>query len=278
MNELHSARYQASRPWARRLGQLFGQSSSRDDACSQGAQLVQRELAQLATLYPLNDTQRETEFVLAEAWGLFVRDGRRVFALAPSLAQALQHSHPVAALPASMALPEGTFLLALPGGAGAYVTHEAATQRLDILLLTPDFAPADVPWQQRMEAALTLGVNYPETVAVPDSPALASWKPWLQGLFATLALLTQPRLVLSTQWWPQPPAATLHALAHAAPRERQKLRASLLKAGAQPVQLAAWPALAVPAEPLRAGYWRNQASAQGHRLVWVPPRPQTGKD
>ena len=117
MKDLHCARYQASRPWARRVAQLFAQARQAEDACTQAGQLVQRELAQLAGLYSINDTQRETEFVLAEAYGLFVRDGRRVYACDAVLATSLRHTRPLAALPAQMALPEGTFLLSLPGRA-----------------------------------------------------------------------------------------------------------------------------------------------------------------
>ena len=276
VNDLHSARYQASRPWAKRVAQLFTQARQQEEACTQAAQLVQRELAQLASLYSINDTQRETEFVLAEAYGLFVRDGRRVYGCDTELAAALRHTRPLAALPAQLALPEGTFLLSLPGEQGdaaAYVTHRAADKRLDILLLTPDFAPAGVPCHQRMEAALTLGVHYPDSVSVPDSPALASWKPWLEGVFAVLAVLALPKVQQAAQWLPAPSAAEQQQLDAGNARDRQKARASLLKAGAQEVQLLQLPGLApLPAEGVRAGYWRTQASKDGDRLVWVPPR------
>lgn len=275
VNDLHSARYQASRPWAKRVAQLFTQLAGREEACAQAAQVVQRELAQLAELYTINDTQRETEFVLAEAYGLFVRDGRRAMAFAPDLAQALQHTRPLAALPAVLPLPAGTFLLSLPGEAGsaaAYVTHDAAAQRLDILLLMPDFAPAGVPCHQRMEAVLTLGVAYPGSVQVPDSPALASWKPWLESLFAGLAMLAQPQLTLAAQWQPAPSAADAQLLQSGSARDKQRVRAALLKSGAQEVLLAQRAGLLPLDGTVKAGYWRTQAGKAGERLVWVAPR------
>jgi len=276
VDDLHSARYQATRPWAKRIAQLFAQARQQEEACTQAAQLVQREMAQLSGLYSINDTQRETEFVLAEAYGLFVRDGRRVYACDAGLAAALGQTRPLSALPARLAVPEGTFLLCLPGlqgEAAAYVTHKAADKRLDILLLTPDFAPAGVPWYQRMEAALTLGVHYPDSVNVPDSPALASWKPWLEGVFAVLALLSLPKVQQQAQWWPQPSPAEQQWLDSGNARDRQKARASLLKAGAQEVQCLHLPGLPpLPPDGVRAGYWRTQASKDGDRLVWVPPR------
>ena len=45
------------------------------------------------------------------------------------------------------------------------------------------------------------------------------------------------------------------------------------KIGPQEVQLLQLPGLApLPAEGVRAGYWRTQAGKDGERLVWVPPR------
>lgn len=282
--DFHSSRYQASRPWAKRIAQIFQQATAVSQACSEAAGIVQRELEQAASLYNLNDTQRETEFVLAEAYGLFMRDGRRIYVLEPSLQTALTHTRAPTALPSQPALPGGTFMLQLThcGQHGAaFVTHDATARRLDMLLLQPDFAPADSPWFARMEAALTLGVNYPDSVQVPDTPALAGWRPWLQAAFGTLALLTLPRLQLSNSWL-LPLSATENALlANGSQKERQKLRAEQLKRGNQEVLLASMPGL--PAswpQTMRAGYWRSQAgkNAQAEKLVWVAPRAENATE
>ncbi|MEQ6290661.1 hypothetical protein ACFPAG_08565 [Vogesella sp. GCM10023246] len=279
--DFHSSRYQASRPWAKRIAQVFQQAASASQACTEAASIVQRELEQAASLYPLNDTQRETEFVLAEAYGQFIRDGRRIYVLAPALQAALAHTRAPAALPSQPALPDGTFMLQLAHGGqhgAAFVTHDATAKRLDMLLLQPDFAPADKPWFARMEAALTLGVNYPDSVQVPDTPALAGWRPWLQAAFGTLALLTQPRLQLHSDWLQPLPAAACTLLANGGQKERQKLRAEQLKCGNQEVLLASMPGL--PAswpQTVRAGYWRSQAgkTTAAEKLVWVAPRAET---
>lgn len=282
--DFHSSRYQASRPWAKRIAQVFQQATSVSQACSDAASIVQRELEQAASLYQLNDTQRETEFVLAEAYGQFIRDGRRIYALVPALQAALAHTRAPAALPSQPTLPTGTFMLQLVHcgqHSAAFVTHDATAKRLDMLLLQPDFAPADKPWFARMEAALTLGVNYPDSVQVPDTPALAHWRPWLQAAFGTLALLTQPRLQLDSSWLQPLPAAASALLANGNQKERQKLRAEQLKQGNQEVLQASMPGL--PAswpQTVRAGYWRSQAgkNAQAEKLVWVAPRAETATE
>ncbi|WP_174874228.1 hypothetical protein [Vogesella oryzae] len=279
--DFHSHRYQTSRPWAKRIAQTFQQTSSLPQACSEAAAIVQRELEQAATLHRLNDTQRETEFVLAEAYGQFVRDGRRLYALAPTLQTALAHTRAPVALPSHPSLPTGTFMLQLQHDeqhSAAFVTHDPAARKVDMLLLQPDFAPADSPWFSRMEAALTLGVSYPDSVQVPDTPALAGWRPWLQAAFGTLALLTQPRLQLESSWLQALTDTDSQLLRNGSQKERQKLRTEQLKRGNQEVLLASiaglptsWP------QTVRAGYWRSQAGKRSpaEKLVWVPPRADT---
>ncbi|SCK27786.1 hypothetical protein [Vogesella sp. LIG4] len=281
--DFHSFRYQASRPWARRVAQAFQQATTQQQGCDAAAAIVQRELEQAAQLHRISDTQRETEFVLAEAYGQFVRDGRRIHALDDSLQQALAHTRAPAAMPATLQLPAGTFMLQLAHAgqhSAAFVTHAPANHRLDMLLLQPDFAPAGSPWFARLEAALTLGINYPDSVQVPDTPALANWRPWLQAAFGSLTLLTQPRLHHSGSWLLPLSAAESAALAGDA-KSQQKQRAELLKNGNQEVQLASMPGL--PAswpQAVRAGYWRSQAGkqAQAERLVWVAPRAEAATE
>ncbi|MFC3627150.1 hypothetical protein ACFOKJ_13610 [Vogesella amnigena] len=278
--DFHNLRYQATRPWAKRIAQAFLQAANPQQGCDAAAAIVQQELEQAARLHPLNDTQRETEFVLAEAYGQFCRDGRRIYALDSNLQQALGHTRAPATMPAAPSLPGGTFMLSLQhDGAysAAFVSHDASQRRLDMLLLQPDFAPSQQPWQHRLEAALTLGIHYPDSVQVPDTPALASWRPWLQTAFGMLAMLTQPRLQLTDSWMLPLSAAQQLALQGDA-KSRQKQRAELLKSGNQELLLASMPGL--PAswpQSVRAGYWRSQAGkqAQAEKLVWVAPRAAT---
>ena len=178
--DFHSTRYLATRPWAKRVAQAFLQAGNQQQGCNAAATIVQQELEQAARLHPISDTQRETEFVLAEAYGQFCRDERRIYALDNALQQALSLTRAPAAMPASLQLPTGTFMLQLVHAgqqSAAFVTHNPENRRLDMLLLQPDFAPGGQPWHHRLEAALTLGINYPDSVKVPDTPALASWRP-----------------------------------------------------------------------------------------------------
>lgn len=275
--DFHSTRYLATRPWAKRVAQAFLQAGNQQQGCNAAATIVQQELEQAARLHPISDTQRETEFVLAEAYGQFCRDERRIYALDNALQQALSLTRAPAAMPASLQLPTGTFMLQLVHAgqqSAAFVTHNPENRRLDMLLLQPDFAPGGQPWHRRLEAALTLGINYPDSVKVPDTPALASWRPWLQAAFGTLALLTQPRLQLADSWLLPLSSAQQQAL-QADAKSRQKQRAELLKQGNQELRMASMPGL--PAswpQSVRAGYWRSQAGkqAQMEKLVWVTPR------
>lgn len=271
-------RYAATRPWAKRVGQLYGQAVHQAVAQQQGLELVQRELARAAQVYPAVAERTATEQQLADAYGRFCRHGKVMAHLEEDLMQALRHTRVPGNLPDRLQLPAAAFYLHVDGAeGGAFVMQVPDRQEVALLLLRADFSLAGVDWLANVEDSLALQVNYPGELTEPVAAVAAPWRGLLTAVLNGLALLTQPRLLLVRGWeGSAPPAGVALAMHPACAKSRQKGRSQLLQAGYQEVSYCRLDGVAtLPGQYATAGYWRRQAinDAQGGaRLVWVMPR------
>lgn len=271
-------RYVATRPWAKRVGQLYGQVVHQAVAQQQGLELVQRELARAAQVYPAVAERTATEQRLADAYGQFCRHGKVMAHLEEGLMQALRHTRVPGNLPDRLQLPAAAFYLHVDGAeGGAFVMQVPDRQEVALLLLRADFSLAGVDWLANVEDSLALQVNYPGELTEPVAAVAAPWRGLLMAVLNGLALLTQPRLLLVRGWeGSAPPAGVALAMHPACAKSRQKGRSQLLQAGYQEVSYCRLDGVAtLPGQYATAGYWRRQAinDAQGGaRLVWVMPR------
>ncbi len=268
-------RYAATRPWARRVGQVYGSSVDFKPAWEECMALVKRELERAGQVFQLPASVLSTEQMLADAYGHFCRHGRVVSHLEPVLSAALGATRLPSNMPDRLNLPADAFFLHVEGGAagGAFVLHDKVRQQLLILLLRDDFS-RNGDWLAGGDSCLSLSISYPGELApqiefVPDA-----WSALLAAVLNGFAIMTQPKATLERGWEAAAPIEIVQrALRPDCFKTRKKNRAELLKAGYQEVSFCRMAELAeAPAGYQTQGYWRRQASEAGSRLVWVAPR------
>lgn len=137
-------RYAASRPWAKRIGQLYAQAAQPSAARKEMKEVIKRELERAAQVFEVRQQTIVAELALAESWGCFARHGRVISHLDDALAQALAHTRLPSHLPDTLILPADAFFLHVPAGGGAFVVHQPERK---VLLLT--LVGADFSWRPR---------------------------------------------------------------------------------------------------------------------------------
>ena len=272
-------RYAATRPWARRVGQLYAQAVQLETAEQEVADLTRRELERAAQVYPAAALRIESEQQLARAFGLFCRHGRLVAHLEDGLTQALAHTRVPAHLPERLCLPADAFYLHIADRecGGALLMQHADDGAVELLLMRGDFSRAGTDWLTDAGDTLSLSLSYPGELSTVVAGVEAAWQPLLLAVLNTLALMTQPRLQLVRGWEAAAPEPALALAMHpSCAKSRQKGRSQLLKAGYQEVSYCRMDGVSLSMSDYASqGYWRRQAlnDAQGgSRLVWVMPR------
>ncbi|MGC0154522.1 hypothetical protein ACPRNU_18865 [Chromobacterium vaccinii] len=267
-------RYAATRPWAKRIGQLYVQAIQPAEARAQMKDAIKRELERAAQVFEIPQSTIVCELALAEAWGHFVCRGRVVSHLDDALAQALAHTRQPANLPDALSLPADAFFLHVPGEGGAFVVHQPERRALLLTLVRMGFAPDGVNWLQAADQVELARVEYPGELAPQLAAVGGDWHGLLAAVLNGLAMMTQPKLLLSRGWEASAPAEWVAAAAHpSCAKTRQKARSQLLKGGFGEITFCRVDELAAGAAYESQGYWRRQAGGGGHsRLVWVAPR------
>ncbi|PXX50442.1 hypothetical protein [Aquitalea magnusonii] len=271
-------RYAATRPWAKRVGQLYAREVQQTAAQQQVQELVGRELTRAAQVYPAVAARTASEQRLADAYGQFCRHGKLMAHLEDGLMQALRHTRAPGHLPDRLQLPAAAFYLHVDGAeGGAFVMQMPGRQEVALLLLRADFSLAGADWLADVEDSLALQLAYPGELAAPLAAVAAPWRGLLTAVLNGLALMTQPRLLLVRGWEGSAPSDSVALAMHpACAKSRQKGRSQLLQAGYQEVSYCRLDGVAtLPGDYATPGYWRRQAvnDAQGGaRLVWVMPR------
>lgn len=272
-------RYALTRPWAKRVGQLFSQPGSATLAEDAVGELVGRELARVAQVYGEADGVPEAERVLALAYGCHVRHGRLIAEFDAGLARALAHTRLPSHLPDTLILPAEAFFLQVSGEAsgGAFIRHRPADRQLDLVLVEAAFSGQGTNWWQVPEPLWALTVSYPGELAPQLDGVPAPWRPLLESVLNGFAMMTQPKVTLEAEWEEGSTAEWVAAATHpTCPKTRQKGRRALLKAGFIEVTRCQVPELpGLDGVVNSAGYWRRQALGDDKsrsRLVWVAPR------
>ena len=272
-------RYALTRPWARRVGQLFSQPGSTALAEDGVAELVGRELARVAQVYGEAGGVPEAERALARAYGHHVRHGRLIAEFDTGLVRALAHTRLPSNLPDTLTLPAEAFFLQVTGEAsgGAFIRHRTDAGQLDLVLVQAAFSGQGTNWWQVPEPLWTLTVSYPGELAPQLDGVPAEWRPLLEAVLNGFAMMTQPKVTLEPVWEAGSPPEWVAAAGHpSCPKSRQKGRSALLKAGFIEVTRCQVPELPMLDEEVTsAGYWRRQALGDDKsrsRLVWVAPR------
>ncbi|MDC7700285.1 hypothetical protein [Vogesella indigofera] len=247
----HPVRYAASRPWAKRVAHLFEHGGK--TAVADCDALLRRTLQAAPGGVGMGATRQEAEGLLAQAYGHFVRHGRQLLLCDAALGAALAATHPPKALPATPTLPLAACFIALPDNCGAYV-HSDEEGAWQVLMLAAGFAQGNSGWWQQNAEVLALTLRGGDSLQLPDIPAVQPWRAALLSLFNHLALLAQPRCLLT---------------AASSPAEQ----AEALRRGKLPVRRLSWEGDLVQSEAFdKEGYWRRQTTGAAERLVWVPPR------
>ncbi|MEO9382755.1 hypothetical protein [Chromobacterium phragmitis] len=268
-------RYAATRPWAKRVGQLYVQTVQAAEARAQMKDVIKRELERAAQVFEIPQAAIVCELALAEAWGHFVRHGRVISHLEAALASALAHTRQPSNLPDTLNLPAAAFFLHVPGEGGAFVAHQPERKALLLTLVRMGFAPDGVNWLQAADQVELVRVEYPGELAAQLGGVAEEWLSLLSSVLNGLAMMTQPRLELAKAWESAAPADWVADAAHpSCAKTRQKARSQLLKSGFGEVTFCRVADL-VGGEYASQGYWRRQAFGEekaNSRLVWVAPR------
>ncbi|OHX18557.1 hypothetical protein BI343_07475 [Chromobacterium amazonense] len=269
-------RYAATRPWARRIAQLYAQAIQAAEARAQMKDVIKRELERAAQVFDIPQSAIVTELALAEAWGHFARHGRVVSHLDAALADALSHTRQPSNLPDTLSLPADAFFLHVPGEGGAFITHQPERRALLLTLVRMGFAPDGVNWLQAADQVELVRVEYPGELAPQLKEVAAEWNGLLASVLNGLAMMTQPKLKLVREWESAAPSEWVAAVAHpSCAKTRQKARGQLLKAGFGEITFCRVEDLPAQAEYGAQGYWRRQSFGEDKahsRLVWVAPR------
>ncbi|OHX10176.1 hypothetical protein [Chromobacterium sphagni] len=269
-------RYAVTRPWAKRVGQLYVQAAQVAEARAQMKDVIRRELERAAQVFEIPQAAIGCELALAEAWGHFFRHGRVVSHLDGGLAQALAHTRQPGNLPDTLALPAEAFFLHVPGEGGAFIAHQPERRALLLTMVRMGFAPDGVNWLQAADQVEVARVEYPGEL-VPQLAAVgAAWQGLLAAVLNGLAMMTQPRLARVKGWEAGAPADWVAAAGHpSCAKTRQRARSQLLKAGFGEITFCRVEDLEAAAAYQNQGYWRRQSFGEDKahsRLVWVAPR------
>ncbi|POZ60834.1 hypothetical protein [Chromobacterium alticapitis] len=269
-------RYAATRPWAKRVAQLYAQTVQAAEARAQMKDVIKRELERAAQVFDIPQSAIVTELALAEAWGHFARKGRVVSHLDSGLAAALANTCQPANLPDTLMLPADAFFLHVPGEGGAFIVHQPERRALLLTLVRMGFAPDGVSWLQAADQVELVRVEYPGELAPQLAEVAAEWHALLSSVLNGLAMMTQPKLNLSKEWEAAAPADWVAAATHpTCAKTRQKARGQLLKGGFGEITFCRVDELDEAAVYEAQGYWRRQSFGEDKahsRLVWVAPR------
>jgi hypothetical protein len=269
-------RYAATRPWARRVGQLYTQAVQAEAVQQEGMALVARELERAAQVYPAATARIASEQRLADAYGQFCRHGRVMAHLDSGLMQALSHTR----LPAICRIgsPACRSLLLACRRAGRCLCHASAGKPCGCPVAGwCRFSLPGSDWLADTEQSLALLVNYPGELAAPMATVAPEWHALLSTVLGGLAVMTQPKLEMVRGWEEAAPADAVALASHpTCVKSRKK--------GPQPIVAGRFSGsqLLPHGRGGRAGtayasqgYWRRQALSDaqgGSRLVWVMPR------
>lgn len=269
-------RYAATRPWAKRIGQVFTQQIRPQAAVKEAADIVKAEMKRAAQVYAIASSAKDTELLLAQGFGYFIRHGRLMCHVEEAVAQALAATRIPSHLPSTLVLPAESFFLHVDGeqGGGAFIAHDEESHTLEFILVSHQFSQDPSRWLS--DSLMSLSIGYPGELAAQVEYVPETWKPLLAAVLNGLALMTQPKAVLEKAWEPTAPARdVILATDPGCEKTRKKGRSSLLKAGFAEVAYCRMPEV-IGAEAYQTqGYWRRQAfgeAKQLSRLVWVMPR------
>lgn len=270
-------RYAATRPWARRVGQLYTQAVQAEAVQQEGMALVARELERAAQVYPAATARIATEQRLADAYGQFCRHGRVMAHLDSGLMQALSYTRLPGNMPERLNLPAEACYLHAGDMGGAFVMHLPDSRAVALLLVGAEFSMPGSDWLADTEQSLALLVNYPGELAAPMATVAPGWHALLSTVLGGLAVMTQPRLEMVRGWEEAAPADAVALASHpTCVKSRKKGRSQLLQAGFQEVSYCRMAGVAEAGTVYASqGYWRRQALSDaqgGSRLVWVMPR------
>ncbi|KMN34925.1 hypothetical protein VI26_13440 [Chromobacterium sp. LK1] len=269
-------RYAASRPWAKRIGQLYAQAAQPSAARKEMKEVIKRELERAAQVFEVRQQTIVAELALAESWGYFARHGRVISHLDDALAQALAHTRLPSHLPDTLILPADAFFLHVPAGGGAFVVHQPERKVLLLTLVGADFSLEAAQWLQGSDGVEALAVSYPGELAPQIAAVAERWQPLLASVLNGLAMMTQPKLELELAWQAGAPQQWVEqAAAPSCVKTRQRGRSQLLKAGFSEVSYCRITELGAAEAYATQGYWRRQAFGEAKansRLVWVAPK------
>jgi len=164
-------RYAATRPWARRVGQLYSQAVPAETPQHEAQELVQRELERAAQVYPAVSARIAIEQRLADAYGQFCRHGRVMAHLEDELMLALAHTRLPGNMPERLTLPADAFYLHAGEQGGAFVMHLPASHAVALLLVHADFSATGSDWLADTEHSLALRL----TIRVSWRPRSPWW-------------------------------------------------------------------------------------------------------
>ncbi len=269
-------RYAATRPWAKRAGQIFSQTLKLEDASAGLAEAVRRELERAAQVFAVSEETCRNEGLLALAYGCFVRGGRVIAHLDGALAEALAATRLPTQLPDTLRLPAEACFLHVEGLGGAFLYHDSRDAALDLVLVGAALGDDSTAWLEEAEPMIALRVGYPGELAPQLAEVPEAWQPLLNAVIGALSVLTQPKAELAREWEASAPAELVAAAASGAtPKARQKARSALLTQGYVEVTHCRYPELAAGVTYGTQGYWRRQQFGEdkaNSRLVWVQPR------
>ncbi|MGR2663449.1 hypothetical protein [Chromobacterium haemolyticum] len=269
-------RYAASRPWAKRVSQLYVQALQPSAARKEMKEVIKRELERAAQVFAVKQQTIVAELALAESWGCFARHGRVISHLDDGLVRALAHTRLPSQLPDTLNLPADAFFLHVPGGGGAFVSHQPERKALLLTLVEEGFSRDAAQWLHESDAVEALLVTYPGELAPQITEVAERWQALLAAVLNGLAMMTQPKLERELSWQSGAPESWVEqAGAPTCAKTRQRGRSQLLKAGFSEVSFCRIPELDAAQAYATQGYWRRQAFGEAKansRLVWVAPK------
>ncbi|WP_019102827.1 hypothetical protein [Chromobacterium haemolyticum] len=269
-------RYAASRPWAKRVSQLYVQALQPSAARKEMKEVIKRELERAAQVFTVKQQTIVAELALAESWGCFARHGRVISHLDDGLVRALAHTRLPSQLPDTLNLPADAFFLHVPGGGGAFVSHQPERKALLLTLVEEGFSRDAAQWLHESDAVEALLVTYPGELAPQITEVAERWQALLAAVLNGLAMMTQPKLERELSWQSGAPESWVEqAGTPTCAKTRQRGRSQLLKAGFSEVSFCRIPELDAAQTYATQGYWRRQAFGEAKansRLVWVAPK------